>query len=312
MTSLATFDGGNLGVLVTGRIGHGGSDSTSFLELMRSISEVFPSAEVAFSTSSEPGKEIRRHLAPIDCTIAVREFWDDPTLTYGMNSLIRQTQQAQFGLKLFSSAVQHVIRIRSDWLITNQGNLKEFVFSSLQSASLTFLDVNWPKFPWMPNPWQGNDYVTLGDVQSVSRFWAPFGDSEIRANKKTRSLFSRQFHYYGGCNEKSVEQMLFRRYFGALLGIRAEGNFLSELYWWASSDQWATIIPYRRSGVSPPSGALSRSRIAKVFFGRRAVSKQRPIFAIQLVTGYLIGAWFFWLHPMWAWPRLRTKAASSR
>jgi hypothetical protein len=227
-----------------------------------------------------------------------------------MNSLIRQTQQVQLGLALLSKTVQRVIRIRSDWLITDPRSLKKFVSSSPEGPILTFVDVNWPKFPWMPNPWQGNDYVTLGDIESVSRFWTPFRDSDIRRNCKINSHFSRQFHFYDDCNKKSVEQMLFRRYFGAMLEVQAEGDFLAELLWWASSDQWTRVIPYKSAGISPPLGALSDSRTAKVFYGHRSPSKLRPIFAIQLVTGYLIGALLFWLHPMWAWPRFRSLVAN--
>ena len=164
----------------------------------------------------------------------------------------------------------------------------------------------------MPNPWQDNDYLTLGDVHSVSQFWAPFQDLEIRANKKVRSLFSRQFHYYVDCNKKSVEQMLFRRYFGTMLGIPVQGNFFSELYWWALSEQMTRAIPYEIAGVSPPAGALSKSPIAAVFFGHRNTSKRRAFFAAQVVTGYLIGAFFFWLHPMWVWPRLISRAATKQ
>lgn len=312
MTAAVSFDDRRLGILVTGRIGHRGSDSTSFFDLMLGLRQTFPFSEVTFSTAHEPGSEIRRKLAAINCTIAVATFLEDPTLSYGMNSLIRQSQQVQLGLEVFSVAVKQVVRVRSDWLITNQTKFREFVSSSADAPSLTFLDVNWPKFPWMPNPWQGNDYLTLGDVHSVSQFWAPFQDLEIRANKKVRSLFSRQFHYYVDCNEKSVEQMLFRRYFGTMLGIPVQGNFFSELYWWALSEQMTRAIPYEIAGVSPPAGALSKSPIAAVFFGHRNTSKRRAFFAAQVVTGYLIGALFFWLHPMWVWPRLISRAATKQ
>ncbi len=311
MTSLKTFDSRDLGVIITGRIGHRGSDSTSFLELMFSIRQALPSAELVFSSSSEPGEEIRRQLKSFNCDVVFQEFSDDPTLTYGMNSLKRQTQQVQSGLKLLSSRVGSVMRIRSDWLLTDQESFRWFVESSLVSSGVTFLDVNWPKFPWLPCPWQGNDYVTVGDMASVSRFWAPFLDSDIRGNKQTRSLFSKQFHYYPECNEKSVEQMLFRRYFSEDPVHRLERGFLAELSQWASFQKAVRVVPYDISGIAPPPGAISKSRVARFFFGHRYISGRQPLFTIQLLIGSLLGAWLFWLHPMWIWPRVISKVPTN-
>jgi hypothetical protein len=310
MTSLETFDSRVLGVVVTGRIGHRGSDSTSFFDLVSGVRQVFPLAELVFSSSSEPGEEIRSRLVTINCPVVVQEFTDDPTLTYGMNSLVRQTQQVQSGIELFSDAVQNVIRIRSDWLLTNLESFGWFVKTSVSSSALTFLDVNWPKFPWVPSPWQGNDYVTVGDVKSVSKFWGSFLESDIRENKPTRSPFSRQFHYYPDCNDKSVEQMLFRRHLGEVPANVLELGFFSEMAKWASSNKRLRVVPYKISGISPPPGALSKSKIARFFFGHQAISGKQPLFAMQLIIGYLLGAWLFWLHPMWIWPRLNSIIAT--
>lgn len=307
MTAAEDYYGRNLGVVVTGKIGHRGSNESSFLELLRGIRQTFPDAEVVFSSSSEPSPEICRELALNNCKITVRDTYVDSSLTYGMNSLIRQTHQVQEGLSLFSSEVSHVIRLRSDWSITNLGSLREFVASNLDGPGMIFLDLNWPKFPILPSPWQGNDYVTFGSVENIARFWAPFEDSEIRSNKKIHSRFSLQFHFYRDCNAKSVEQMLFRRHFENLALIGEEGSQLSELRGWAKSLQFISVASYDNIGVSPPRGALSQSPVAKVFFGFRAVTDKQPFFTIQVVVGYLIGYVFFWLHPMWVWPRLRTR-----
>jgi hypothetical protein len=227
-----------------------------------------------------------------------------------MQTLQRQASQVTELLKTVPKQVTSIVRIRTDWSVLDA----EKFFSSAERVTQSegesgIVDVNGARMPWLPIPWQGNDYVTCGSREKVGKFWEEFEPEDLRLNSEVAKFFSKALYFYHLSPIITVEQMLFRRFFiGRPVSTPKKLTSLSELA--RSQKNMSSLQTFSASdfGVGPPPGVVSSVKILRnYFFGVRKLHSLAVFSHLELLASWVSANVLFFLNPVWIGSRFRSR-----
>jgi hypothetical protein len=302
------FNNPDLAILITGRIGHRGFGLDKLLTNIRTLKTSHPNVWVGLSTAEKISNEDLKTLATLIDEVICIEI-SLPDLPYAMQSLQRQACQVTELLKIVPQQVTSVVRIRTDWVVLDA----EKFFSSVERATQSrggfgIVDVNSARFPWLPIPWQGNDYVTCGSREKVGKFWEEFEPDDLRLNSKVAKFFSKAIYFYHPSPFVTVEQMLFRRFFiGRPISKSRKPTSLSELA--SSQTNMSRLLTFSALdfGIRPPPGVVSSAKILRKYFGLKQYHSLAIFAYLELLASWVSANFLFFLNPIWIGSRLRSR-----
>jgi hypothetical protein len=309
MNHASELNNPDLAILITGRIGHRGIELDTLLSNALTLRSRNPSVWVGLSTSENISSEDLATLdTVIDRVICIENSLLD--LPHAMQTLQRQTSQVTELLKTVPKRVTSIVRIRTDWSVLDA----EKFFSSAERATQSeggfgIVDVNGARMPWLPMPWQGNDYVTCGSREKVGKFWEEFEPEDMRLNSGVSKFFSKALYFYNLSPVITVEQMLFRRFFiGRPVSTSKKLTSLSELA--SSQKNMSSLLTFSPSdfGVSPPPGVVSSVKILRNYFYNLKKLHRLAVFSyLELLASWVSANVLFFWNPIWIGSRLRSR-----
>lgn len=300
-------------VLVTGQLGHRGVSSQDFLASVVQLRGVLSEAKFIFSSHSVLDDASLKELGHIFHTVIEVPPIHSAGLVPYMASLVYQTQQVSRALESIPPASSSVLRLRTDWIVTNPSrlanlfrNLSEQDFKALNICSQSAVE-----FGGVLGhvPWFANDHLMFGSVEEVRKFWAPIELSSLLANQSV-DFFSRQMLLDKGVRIHP-EQMLWFRYFNHQL------KDINHLYTYKSilnSAKHFLAVNLHHPldlGVIPPTGVEGLGFLAKFLSNLLPPTSGRFRWS-RVVAFWLLAAVMFWITPQWWRSRLKFLATQSR
>jgi hypothetical protein len=296
-----TLDIRKLAVVITGRPGHRGSQPAEFLRMTANLKRCFTKLHVSWVTSDDVAEDVLEQAAAIFDRIDILPYVANTSKISPLyHSIVIQTSQVSLSLSSLPPEVEYVVRLRSDWLITNPREFIAVVERMRITGEFGHCSYSGARFPVLPIPYFMNDQITFGTRSSMAKFWSPFSPQDF-INFPYSKFWSKSFFFFSGATTLMPEQILWARFWNlsqlVLLDSTISKSLLASA--WEASANTKHVPPLEMGVLGYPQLQVEPRRFAAWFYGPIR-SKQIPRSkSLKVQILWLIANYAFFLHPHW-------------
>ncbi len=294
----------NLVVVVTGRLGHRGTDGEKVLKGWSEFASLLPEAQVRIVTGTSIGDGIRQdfpNLTFIPSAEISVEY--KKALAPIEQSVTRQRQDVLTALE-GTNPSDLVLRVRTDFELIDPLVLLETIRKLrrqlLAAKSLGIMAEGSRNFLLLPTPHDFSDFVQLGRSEHVRSFWDCHADYPNSSLINASSVKGGKSFTPNLAWSWTPEQFAFRNFLGSgFEGSHREPAYRDFLECERAVGRSLYILSSHDLGLRLPESLIPPGTLFARFNLSKTELQKRRFPRLRAMIGFMHARLLFWLNPIW-------------